>query len=1622
MRILAAVAVSFVGFLPLSASTEADAGLDPARMAAALRASGAVAIDVPGDVVLRGTWTLPRGSITIRAGGSVIAEDWQLTSSGSSLTLAAPAVHLRGRTRLDVSQPGGVGGNVALVGPRGHGLVEIAADASVDASGTAGQGGRILLAAGDVRARGSLLALGRGRIDVEAGDALQFLSRANTGGGVIRLDPTNLRIGNFAGTDSNVTAGTDKSPNNPPANGQVDAGNLAVLLATNSVIVHTTAAAGPGTGLQGAFTGDVSDGDIAVEEPVVWNSAFSLTLLAHDDLIVKASVQNGGSGSVVGVSGWDGATTLGFTGTSVAPSAYGAAGGSTYIVGTSLPDMNVAFGSRDGTTAIWAFALTVQGSTHPDQTRDGFAMVGFRIADGTSATGAIQVMTHSHIFVLPGETTQSTVRFAQIGHGGELWSARTGTAQGNLSGAITVTAEGDLVMDDGDFTNYAQIGHGGLEFDSVSRGNLGGDIAVSAVIMLLTADTSGGAQIGHGGNVDKITTEGDIDGAISIDASQLTMTSGVTLVGGAKIGHGGSAVTAINPPPARIPPVVGDIGSLTAGGAPIIVTVANGITLNNIATAARTGVSQIGHGGQILFGGTFGTIAGNVTVVAGGAIVLSSGNNCNNYCGSQIGHSAAQLTVFNSFVDAVQGDISVTAGTTLSVTGGGATAGGGQLQFAQIGHGGPLVGAQDSFGIAGTTSWAGTPAVAGDTNDVTVLAQSVTVQGGIGALAYAQIGNGGLLSSNDNTFSHVIAGPLDGNVNVTASTGNLQLAAGADPNGGASAQIGNGGWNGSPPGVTTVTESGASGSISVDVAVESSLVDDAGGSKWWLGHRTAATLTNAPVLFDTGTLDFTSGPGATNATISDPAFWNRFVADPAPAGPETSNAEGGSVTLRAHGPAGTDGNLNSDQPLTIPGGITNPVTVLSTDDLTFNSPVTNSGSSLVDLVADDANPNPPGMSATALLTIGAAGTPTGQVRLFAVRPSQFFKPITYTPAEQYGVWYQTFGSPIVGVNYKASADPTLTTQASPGITVGGMISDSATLAGGSSPTGSITFDLYGPDDAACSGAIAFTATVAVFGNGLYPSGSFAPPQAGTYRWVASYSGDSSNNAAASPCNAANESVVVSQAAPTLTTQASAGVTLGNGISDSATLAGGVSATGTITFDLYGPDDAACSGAVIFTASIPVAGNGVYASGSFTPSQLGTYRWTASYSGDANNTTASSPCNAANESVVVSQATPTLTTQASAPTTLGGSVSDAATLAGGANPTGTITFDLYGPDDAACSGAIVFTDTVPVAGNGVYATGTFTPVLAGTYRWVAGYSGDASNAAVASPCNAPNESVVVGQVIPTLTTQASASVTLGGSVSDSATLAGGATPTGTISFNLYGPNDASCSGAPAFADTVPVAGNGVYTSGSFTPAQVGTYRWTAAYSGDVNNGPVTSPCNAPNESVDVNPAGVSVSATKTASPGPYVPGGTVTYTITIVNTGAGTQQDNPGDEFIDVLPPTLALVTASATSGTAVATVATNTATWNGVIPPAGTVTITITAMILPAAAGTTVSNQGTVNFDGDGNGTNESAAQTDDPNVAGAANPTDITVAAIGAIPALSPLALMLLCACMAAIAIMRVR
>lgn len=100
-----------------------------------------------------------------------------------------------------------------------------------------------------------------------------------------------------------------------------------------------------------------------------------------------------------------------------------------------------------------------------------------------------------------------------------------------------------------------------------------------------------------------------------------------------------------------------------------------------------------------------------------------------------------------------------------------------------------------------------------------------------------------------------------------------------------------------------------------------------------------------------------------------------------------------------------------------------------------------------------------------------------------------------------------------------AATPTISTTPSDGTTAGGTISDSASLSGGSSPSGTVTFSLYAASDPTCAFAPVVQRVRAVRA-AASSSGAVRVTVAGTYHWIASYSGDSRNDAVSSECGEA----------------------------------------------------------------------------------------------------------------------------------------------------------------------------------------------------------------------------------------------------------------------------------------------------------------------------------------------------------------------------------------------------------------------------------------------------------------------------------------------------------------------
>jgi uncharacterized repeat protein (TIGR01451 family) len=210
-----------------------------------------------------------------------------------------------------------------------------------------------------------------------------------------------------------------------------------------------------------------------------------------------------------------------------------------------------------------------------------------------------------------------------------------------------------------------------------------------------------------------------------------------------------------------------------------------------------------------------------------------------------------------------------------------------------------------------------------------------------------------------------------------------------------------------------------------------------------------------------------------------------------------------------------------------------------------------------------------------------------------------------------------------------------------------------------------------------------------------------------------------------------------------------------------------------------------------------------------------------------------------------------------------------------------------------------------------ATGTYSVTLTVTND--AGCSTTTLSAGQTAFCNGSTsatttQQITIGKATPTITTHASGDVPVHGQITDTATLTGGANPTGAITFELYGPNDPTCAGTPV-QTTKAVNGNASYTSDPQTPSTPGAYRWIASYGGDANNVAITGGCSDPNEQVTVSPGG-DLSVTGSGAPAAPKVGDDITYTFTVGDAG----DDAQGVTFTDALPPGVSFVSAASSQG------------------------------------------------------------------------------------------------------------
>ena len=495
--------------------------------------------------------------------------------------------------------------------------------------------------------------------------------------------------------------------------------------------------------------------------------------------------------------------------------------------------------------------------------------------------------------------------------------------------------------------------------------------------------------------------------------------------------------------------------------------------------------------------------------------------------------------------------------------------------------------------------------------------------------------------------------------------------------------------------------------------------------------------------------------------------------------------------------------------------------------------------------------------------------------------------------------------------------------------LGTTVGDTATVAGAPAaftPTGTVTYQFFTTIDGTGTHT---DQTVTLNPDGSVPDSALQGPLAtGAFSFIAVYSGDSNYVGSTSPV----EPLTVHQGTSTSATVIVDGsgmaftspVSLGTSVRDTSTISGQVSglpATGTLTYEFFTTIDG--TGAHTDEVVNLNPDGSVPDSALHGPLAAGAYSFIAVYSGDNHYSSSTSPV----EPLTVQQGTSTAATMivdanrvaVSSPVLLGTSVHDTATIGGqisGLPATGTLTYEFFTTID----GTGTHTDeVVNLNPDGtVPDSALHGPLAAGSYSFVAVYSGDSNYAASTSAV----EPLTVGSATSAEVTEITDVnhvaipfpyiVPLGTSVHDTATITGqvsGLPATGTFTYEFFTTID----GTGTHTDEVVTLNQdgSVPPSGLHGPLAAGAYRFIAVYSGDSNYAASTSAVEpllvrrgtstSATVIVDANhtpitspvPLGTTVADTATVAgaPAAFTPTGTVTYQFftTIDGTGPHTDQ-------------------------------------------------------------------------------------------------------------------------------------
>ncbi len=605
----------------------------------ATRARNAVENSIVNTGTLRAnTVSNKNGRIILSAGGThkdkparapsevaAVKNAGAITAASGKIEITADSIELADTSLVDASAVNGGDGGIINIGGAYQGgsslataqWVEVARGSTTRSNGDAnGNGGTIIFWAdrlmtyrGDIEAEGGDEGGNGGFVEISGKNHLVFDGRVSTAAahgrdGTLLLDPTNITIS--SGADQNVTVTSPYSPTFDDATSVLNITTLQNALALGNVIVQTRA-----TGSQA--------GDITVSSAITWTSGTTLTLDAHNNIVINQAV-SAGAGNLTLIAGNDVQINNNLTGTGNLTLMPGSDGVTVGVGASAVGTFNITTAEFARLVNGWnnitlgrataTAAMDLRATTWVDN-------LTLQSGSGTINVNGIQNMGTNTLSIITDGDINLALANALTGTGAlSIRQASVGTAIGlgnSQTGAINLTTTEIARIKDG----WASITFG--------RTDSTGEINVGAVSFTdtLTLQTGSGAINLNGilnmaANALTLRTDSDINVAV---ANGLTGTGALSIVQS-------SATTAIGLGDAQAGTLnldTAEIGRIKDGWASITIGRTDGTASMNVGALSWTDALILQSGsGAININGAIAMAANSFTMRTDASPVLSA--------------------------------------------------------------------------------------------------------------------------------------------------------------------------------------------------------------------------------------------------------------------------------------------------------------------------------------------------------------------------------------------------------------------------------------------------------------------------------------------------------------------------------------------------------------------------------------------------------------------------------------------------------------------------------------------------------------------------------------------------------------------------------------------------------------------------------------------------------------------------------------------------------------------------------------------------------------------------------------------------------------------------------------